>query len=538
MDKSFVYAVLTVLLLTAPAFSEVEETPCTQHYRYNGLDFLELYPENVVYASGEVVKFNYKAVNDFQSPLVEGSVKVIIMYQGLENAAREDDGDIVDDFVAKDDLSLQEGDDYSGTFTWNIPEKAKPGFYYVNVYFLVDDRFNVAGITSMTSVPGRRTSFEVSGEDANVHMLDKGGTMVNGKKYGFRSLLPGFDPETPVEVRTRLLNPGGSTVDIVYELFSWDDTSSPLGQYSRSETASGTKDLVYSLPAMPEGVYVARITASSGDWKSILKIRFFVEGSVGRFIWLGLDEFPLDEGESAVVAFCLSNSAVEPGTTDISFPVKVRLALSDAGGNRVFEETGSLQNVTADIRGGKTVYTSPAQVTWLKLEAQLFDSDDQLVDEAEIVYDYTKFMSIIESLKISAEINGDIEYLVEYVDEYGDPLSGSVVVYLSGPSGEVISLEETDIVGDLSGSFPLEGLSRGEYKIKVVEKQKSVSDEKSLIVESEKSPDTMVSTTASPPATTLMAQEEKADPPWVLLVIVVVVLLVIGVLIISKRRKS
>jgi len=101
----------------------------------------------------------------------------------------------------------------------------------------------------------------------------------------FRAPIPMADPDSQITIKTRLLNPGKKDVSVTYELYKWDDLDAKLDQYSQYKTVSDTEDLTYQLPSLPVGVYSARITASSGDMKSILKVRFYLKGALGRFIW-------------------------------------------------------------------------------------------------------------------------------------------------------------------------------------------------------------------------------------------------------------
>ncbi|MBN2250780.1 MAG: hypothetical protein JW724_01725, partial [Candidatus Altiarchaeota archaeon] len=275
------------LFFVSSSFAVMEESVCDMHYRFDGLEFSEFYPEKVSYMQGDAVRFSYSIDNQFGSPLVGGDVKALVLYRGPVDVDRQEDDDVVDDFFVLHDVSIRDGDVYSGKFVWSVPESALPGFYVVNLYFPVERKFNVAGLTFMTSVPAAVTSFEVGGVDSGAFILEKAGTYLNGERYGFRMPAPQVGVDAPVEVKTRLSNPSGMDVDVVYQLFTWDDVEEELSQYRKTEMVSGSGELVYDLPGLPVGVYVARITASSGDWKSILKVRFTVKGAKARYIWAG-----------------------------------------------------------------------------------------------------------------------------------------------------------------------------------------------------------------------------------------------------------
>jgi len=387
---------LFFLLLANAVFAAVEDAPCNESYVFDGLKYTEFYPEKISYSQNDTVRFTYRMANEFGSPLVAGDVKVLVMYRGPYNVDRTEDDDIIDDYVAQKDVSIAEGDTYTGTFEWKIPEKAKPGVYAVNLYFPVKNKFNIAGLTFYTAVPGKTTTFGVTGDSYEQILLDKNATTFNGRSYMFRAPIPMADPDSQITIKTRLLNPGKKDVSVTYELYKWDDLDAKLDQYSQYKTVSDTEDLTYQLPSLPVGVYSARITASSGDMKSILKVRFYLKGALGRFIWAGLGDFPLMEGDKSSIGFCLSNSAVDPGDLSVRFNVSGTVTLLDESGNKLLEEKYTAP-LTADITGKKISYTAGKNLTKATLKADMYDDRGNLMDAVEIPYDYTKFLNIEKS---------------------------------------------------------------------------------------------------------------------------------------------
>ena len=480
-----IFVVLSfVFFLASFAFAAVEEVACNNYYHFDGLQFREFAPEKVEYVQGDDVRFNYVIENVFGSPLVQGDVKVLIMYEGPEVVNRMEDPDLLDDLFAETDVNIQEGDKYAGSFAWKIPKKAKPGVYVAKVYFPVKRKLNIAGLTFMSSVPAKSTTFKVLGTDSGVFLLEKNRTLFNGQKYGFRDYIPGLQPGESAEVKTFLSNPNRESVTVVYELFYWDDTETRMDSYTKTETVTDSRDLSYSLPALPVGVYLARITASAGDWKSILKVRFYVEGAKAKFVWLGLDRFPLMKDDEATVAFCFSNSAVKPRNEEIKLPVKINIEVLDEAGGKVFEEEHQVYNLTANIVGRKMSFAAPKQYTKLKLLGSIYGVNGELMDEIELVYDYSKFLNIEKTFRLLAPERAveNLAYEVEYVDKYGDGIDGEAVVYLSASDGKVVAMKEDRISGRMTGQFSLTGLPEGVYTIKAVEKKETLSDKKTVTV--------------------------------------------------------
>lgn len=504
MDSKKFLVISFFLFALSFGHAAVENVDCNQYYRFDGLKFNILDPEKSEYSQGETALFNYEIENLFGSPLAEGQIKVLMMYEGQEVVNRVEDADIVDDLYAATDVNLLAGDKYPGRFGWDIPKNAKPGVYVAKVYFPVKDKFNVAGISFMSSVPAKSATFVVLGNDSGVFMLDKNRTSFNGNPYGFRDHIPGISPGTPASIKTYLNDPKGESVNVSFELFDWDDAGDIFAQYSKGEMAGYSKDLSYELPALPVGVYVARITASTPDWKSILKVRFYVQGAKARFVWLGLDRFPLMKDDASTLAFCYSNSAVPPRDINTTLPANIKIKVSDESGNTVYEETYKASNITANIEGRKIAFSAPKQLTKLTLSASIYGINGELMDEVAIIYDYSRFKNIEKNFALKAPdtASDSIDYSVEYTDKYGDGVDGNVVVYLSSPDGSISSLSEANYSGKYSGKFSLAGLPGGAYTIKAVEKKETLSDKKIVTVGKQVSSTTVPETTPTTPEET------------------------------------
>lgn len=328
-------------------------------------------------------------------------------------------------------------------------------------------------------------------------------------------------------------------MDVSYELYKWDDIETKLDSYTKTETVSDTKDLDYSISNLPVGVYVARITATSGDMKSILKVRFYLKGALGRFIWVGLGSFPLMAGDSSKVGFCLSNSAVDPGDASVQFNVSGTITVLDESGNKILEEKYA-SPLTAAISGKRINFSAAKQLTKATVKANLFDDKGNLMDEVELVYDYTKFLNIEKKFSLSAPdtVKDNLSYSVSYADKYNDALSGDAVVYLISPDGKVAALNQDKISGNLKGEFKLAGMADGTYTLKAVEPNEHLSDSKTVTISSVEEQQ-VVTTTQEEPVTTIAepAPEPKTDN-MLLIVAAVVIVLAIALFAVKGMKKS
>ncbi|MFZ2456462.1 MAG: hypothetical protein WAX07_08295 [Candidatus Altiarchaeia archaeon] len=543
MDKSksiVALSLLCFLCFGGSAFAVVEDVSCGENYMFDGLKFKDFYPEKVTYFQNDTVKLTYTIANEFGSPLVAGDVKVLVLYRAPYDVDRIEDDDVLDDYIVKKDVSLQSGDKYTGSFEWAIPSRAKPGVYSVNAYFPVKKKFNIAGLTFYTAVPGATTTFEVKGDTYEQILIDKNSTTFNGKRYMFRAPIPMVDANAQISITAKLLNSGKKDVNVVYELYKWDDIEARLDSYTKTETASDTKELNYALSNLPVGVYVARITASSGDMKSILKVRFYYKGALGRFIWLGLGSFPLMNGDASKVGFCLSNSAVDPGDSSVKFNVSGTITVLDESGNKILEEKYTAP-LTAAISGKRINFTAGKQLTRATVKADMYDDKGNLMDEVEILYDYAKFLNIEKKFSLSAPetVKDTLAYSVSYADKYKDALSGEAVVYLISPDGKVASLNQDKITGELNGAFDLAGMADGEYTLKAVEPIEHLSDQKTITISSVEEP--QVTTTLTEEPTTTLAEpapEPKTDNTLMIVAVVVIVLAVALFAVKGMKKKT
>ncbi|MCK4428923.1 MAG: hypothetical protein KAU95_01000, partial [Candidatus Aenigmarchaeota archaeon] len=305
------------MLVALPQFAlAVEPVDCFQYYKFQeGLIFDDLHAEKISYSPGEEVIVAYNLLSRMEAPVVEGKVRVQIFYNAPEQGEQ-----IIDEFFAFKDLSLKLNDKIPHEFRWAIPNGAKKGEYIIKTYFIVGDFFNLAGVSFVPygppGMPGEQTTFNVKNPStASRIYLSKENTFINDVKYRFGAFSPGYDKTEPITIKTQLVSEGESKqVDVELEIYKWDDlTGKPMSEHSVKETLSpelnGVEDIIYELPALDTGAYLVKFIAKSGEEKSILKLRFSVPGAKGRFIYLGLDKFPLIKDQKTTIFFCLSNSA-------------------------------------------------------------------------------------------------------------------------------------------------------------------------------------------------------------------------------------
>jgi len=80
-----------------------------------------------------------------------------------QNDAYDNTGgqDEVDSYVVKENISIKANSSTPITFDWQIPAYALSGEYQASTYFIVDDSFNMSGLSFTTDIVGGVAKFAV-----------------------------------------------------------------------------------------------------------------------------------------------------------------------------------------------------------------------------------------------------------------------------------------------------------------------------------------------------------------------------------------
>jgi hypothetical protein len=499
--------------------------------------------EKQSYSPGDVVDISYMLMDQMKAPIAQGKVNVQIFYNDPSDGEQ-----IIDEFYAASDVNMMEGDLLKQRTTWNVPKTAKEGKYTVKTYFIVGDFFNLAGISVLAygppGVPGELTSFEVKnpGESSAIYYL-KNATTVNGQEYLFASPTQVYDTGNLV-IKTKLVNNGpAKTVTVKMNAYEWADlTGKAIQENSVEKTinlqATGAEDITYDISNLPPAAYEIRLSAESGDEKSLMKLRLPVTGVKGRFIYLGLDKFPLAKDTDTKAFACYSQSA-DYGT---AFNGTIKIEILDEQGNQIYQEESGTLRISSTPPQGKVSSFMPAKDTSvLTLKATMYDENKILQDTISIRYDYSKFAS--SKGKLSIEIDkktyqpGDeLAYMVSYTDKNGAPLNGKILAYLTGPKGKIIATVPDNVIsGQYKGKFTLPN-KEGTYTITVRETQKDLEADASIITGATGPEITTTIPEEIVPVTTY-PEPKKTDQLDYLPIIGAAAVLLIMIVILTRRKK-
>lgn len=486
-------AIIIFLLLQSISFA-ADDLKCEDFYKYDSIEF-ELYPEKVVYNAGDEATLHYSLQNLYNVPIIDGGVKAIILYRGKSNADREEGDDIIDQFYVKKGINLNVNDKFEGEFKWKIPSKAMEGFYVVNLYLLGGEKFDLAGLPFMTEVPAIMATFEVKNDKPITLIFDKKATYLNNELYQFRAFFPTYQPPANIKIRTTPSTNFEDSLNLKYDLYEWDDSSENLllKGYSKQETITAKKsnEVTYEINNLKDGVYVARITASYEDLKTILKVRFVVEGRKPIIVFAGIDKFPFKKGEKITAFSCIENSAAYAGDEVNVIDAKSSLKIVDSNGNVIEDYYGDIE-VGPSFSLFAVTFDATEDSSKLIFSTSLYDENDKLLDSVNLNYDTAKFASAIKILDLKMLLNNKesstfglqdiLTYRIYYYDSYNNPVDGEFAVYMNDPEGKIVSLSEMSLKGGASigGTFDLNKLQKGTYTIKVVEKSSHLTKTKSI----------------------------------------------------------
>lgn len=185
--------------------------------------------------------------NDF--PIAKNSLVIRII---------SSDGSVIDQFAAKNNISLRKGQSISVPFTWLAPVYGRAGAYTVHAYLIPENGFYVGGVAGADSVPADTAHLTLAGEAGQYIAFDPSSIVVDGTTIRARikntlstgiSLPivwkvyagPSVTVSEPLETRTQtiIISPGkDASVS-----FTANDAEGPLYQVSATLEWRGTRSI-------------------------------------------------------------------------------------------------------------------------------------------------------------------------------------------------------------------------------------------------------------------------------------------------------
>ncbi|MCX6717443.1 MAG: hypothetical protein NTU76_02095, partial [Candidatus Taylorbacteria bacterium] len=361
---------------------------CFDYYKFGSIQTdLSSSISNV--SAGNSMEFSGSVMNNNNYPIVDGTLYVKIFRE--RNTEKDINGpDVVDQFVAMDDLAIPANSSISVSFSWKIPDFAKEGDYRLVSFFIVDKKFNLLGLSFTDDVVGNPFNFNVTGKKTNVS-FDKAEVTINNLPYYFAAFPPLVPSKDIANVSAKINNTTSKdeTIDIIWKLYSWDSINPD--NFIRASTSSikvkanSSSSVKISIPENTSSVYFLIGELSYKDSKSIIGVRFVrPEVDKLRLNFPSITKFPIEKGTELSMFSCVHNS----GSSDIVTNGKLILKLLDNAGKIINEYTYE-GGITGEMMAVKKDFRSPKILNQFSLYAELWQGD-KIVDQSKIDYDCNK----------------------------------------------------------------------------------------------------------------------------------------------------
>jgi len=363
---------------------------CFQYYNFGSVD-IRIDPSRYTYQSSETMVFKGTLENKNDYPVVDGEVYVKIYRRdsGSENA-RNGDFQIAE-FKALKGINIDSRAKKGVNFDYRLPERLAPGEYLAQFFFEVSGKYNLAGLSFHSSMPGSVTSFAVKSAAGGAVYFDKDNVKVNGKPYGFRQVSQPEQSENGITVSAPLKNPTAEAADIEIQkdIFFWDalDEKNKLNSESEKITLppNGSVDVSYAIPKPQYSVYLIRFTAKGSAGQSIIGVRPTVNGIFQpRLNYPALASFPLKSGQKSVLFTCFHNAGVDRNKG------RVILILKDDQGN-IIKEHSYDGDVTGEMLGTAAEFVPEKNYNKVTLLAEIYNDKGELADSSVENYDCNRF---------------------------------------------------------------------------------------------------------------------------------------------------
>ena len=359
---------------------------CFDYYRFGSVSINDLRVSAPNPVSGIPLSIRGTIGNNNPYPIVDGAVYIKVFRED-EHFSRSQSYNIVDQFVAAENITLPGSGAAQLSAVWNIPSYLPTGDYRIVSFFVSQNRYNLLGLTFTDDIVGNVASFHVSGERDSMVRIDKAAVTINGKPHNFVGPYPSFGKDEKVTVSVPVVNETKeqASVSVSWTLSEWDGMRTDAVLNEKTETLSlkpkERKTVSYEVTDTRYPVYYLTIRTKTGDASSVANIRFVRDGNIlPRINFPSLMSYPLKGGQEATLFSCLHATGyenVENGALE--------LTLSDEQGDtlRSYRYQGV---ITGAMMGVKDAFLPKKDYYDFSLTAKIY-KDGMLIDETTTRYD-------------------------------------------------------------------------------------------------------------------------------------------------------
>lgn len=431
----------------------------SDYYKFGSVK-IDLSTQRNNYKGGErlVVNGIIRNTNDF--PVLDGGVHVQIFRRNNAYKTKAG-GDLVTEFFAEKNITLNANSNKKISFNWDIPEKITGGKYLVAMDYVVDEQFYLSGSPILEGVYGGVSYFEIDGGNGDEVVFNKESIFVNGKKVYSRDFVAEVEENDTVSIKYQLnnLSSGDQNITILEKLYNWDGLREENlvieNTVSEKIDGGGKKDKTVEFSNLKPGTYLLKVfTESEQGVPAILNARFTVKGSPApaRVNFQRLQKFPIKAGESNSIFS--SFHSVFYGAADGH---RVNLTLLDEKGNTI-SETGYSGNIQPGVTAVLEEFTPNRDYTNVSLKTTIYDKNDNIVTETKTEYTPEKFSNTASNL-IATVKNNDL--IITLTDVLGNTIDAEYAIEIRDKDGKNMFFEPSQI-GEFKRSIEELGLNRNE----------------------------------------------------------------------------
>lgn len=377
----------TILLEEKVSLSD-EIVDCFEYYTFNSIQ-TDIISTSTIFNAKETINFNGFIYNNNPYPVVEGQLYIKIFKKDYEGK-NPNGPDVVDQFVALEDISISANGVRKISFNWKIPEYIESGNYRIASFFVVDGKFNLLGLNFTDDIVGNTFDFEIVGKDKIVY-FDKSSVKINDKKFYFAAFPPQISQEEKAIIETSLVNNTDvdENISVITKIYKWDSMhpSNFVREISNNVfvKSNSSSTLGVEVGEIDSSVFFIIEEMQYKDTKSILNIRFVrPEVDKIRLNFPSIMEYPIKENSTSTIFSCMHNS----GTSQVVHGGKLKLEVINKLGSVVGEYIYD-GAITGSMMAVKSNFFSKKELKDFSIRAQLWQ-DDKIVDESVLKYSCKK----------------------------------------------------------------------------------------------------------------------------------------------------
>lgn len=431
----------------------------SDHYKFGSVK-IDLSTQRNNYKGGERLVVNGILRNTNSYPVLDGGVHVQI-FRRNDSYKTKAGNDLIVEFFAEKDITLNANSNKKISFNWDIPEKITAGRYLVAMDYVVDETFYLSGSPILEGVYGGISYFQIDGGIGDEIIFNKENIFVNNNKVYSRDFVPEINKGDDVFIQYQLNNLSSSSqnITVLEKLYNWDGLKEENLITTNTENielnAQENKERTINFSDLSPGTYLLKVsTESEQKVPAVLNIRFTVKGEPvpARINFQMLQNFPIKGGVPNTIFS--SFHSVFYGAAEGH---RVNLTLQDDRGNTISEA-----NYSGDIQPGVTAileeFNPNRDYNKVLLKTTVYDKNDNIVNEVSTEYSPEKFANMPSVLSTAVRNN---ELIIALTDVFGNAVDSEYAIEIRDKEGKNIFFEPSQS-GEFKRNIEELGLNRNE----------------------------------------------------------------------------